>query len=286
MSKEHTTTKDSQQSSIDLASALIKRGELVQARDLLSRRIINAPDDYRARLLLRESFLQPGTDSDDGTGEKSCPCCNNSFLFFLPGGPSFRPDACCPACESLERHRFLSLILERLLQDTTADASMIHVAPEQSLSPILRKKLNNRYFTIDRFADADIQCDLCSMPLGTDSIELFMANHVLEHVKDDRLAMREIRRILKPMGRALLQVPMDHTLSTTQEAPEGATPEDLFRLFGQDDHVRQYGTDFKDRLEESGFTVREHTCLNTVTPKDIETYGLHKDEIVWEAIKA
>ncbi|SOB60083.1 protein of unknown function [Pseudodesulfovibrio profundus] len=286
MSKEHTTTKDSQQSSIDLASALIKRGELVQARDLLSRRIINAPDDYKARLLLRESFLQPGTDSDHGTGEKSCPCCNNSFSFFLPGGPSFRPDACCPACESLERHRFLCLILERLLPATTADASMIHVAPEQSLSPILREKLNNRYFTIDRFADADIQCDLCLMPFGTDSIELFMANHVLEHVKDDRLAMREIRRILKPKGRALLQVPLDHTLSTTQEAPEGATHEDLLRLFGQDDHVRQYGTDFKDRLEQSGFTVREHTCFNTVTPKDIKTYGLHKDEIVWEAIKA
>jgi len=286
MSPKSTTTIDSQQSSIDAATALMSEGQLAQARDLLSRRIINVPDDYRARLLLRESFLQPGTDPNNGTGEKACPCCNNSFSLFLPGGPSFRPDACCPACESLERHRFLCLILERLLPDTTTDASMIHVAPEQSLSPILRKKLNSHYFTIDRFAHADIQCDLCSMPFGTDSIDLFMANHVLEHVKDDRLAMSEIRRILKPMGRALLQVPLDHTLSTTQEAPEGATPEDLLRLFGQDDHVRQYGTDFTDRLEESGFTVREHTCRETVTQRDIETYGLHKDEIVWEAIKA
>ncbi|MBI9080472.1 MAG: methyltransferase domain-containing protein [Pseudodesulfovibrio sp.] len=163
---------------------------------------------------------------------------------------------------------------------------MIHVAPEQSLSTILRQLFEDRYYTMDLFTDADIRGDLCEMPFGTDSIDIFMANHVLEHIKDDLRAMREIYRILKPQGSALLQIPIDLSLAVTEEAPEKAPPQDLLKLFGQEDHVRQYGTDFKDRLEQSGFTVRTHICHDIITPDEIKTYGLHSDEIVWEAFKS
>src|SRR5262249_12426105 len=77
--------------------------------------------------------------------------------------------------------------------------------------------------------------------------------HVLEHVPDDRRAMREFYRVLKPGGWAILLVPI--TVERTFEDPAVVDPAERLRLFGQEDHVRRYGPDYGDRLSEAGFAV-------------------------------
>jgi SAM-dependent methyltransferase len=85
--------------------------------------------------------------------------------------------------------------------------------------------------------------------------DLVICNHVLEHVPDDSLAMREICRVLKPDGRAILQVPISQRLTTTLEDPSITDPHDRERVFGQWDHVRVYGPDYTERLCHAGFSV-------------------------------
>jgi SAM-dependent methyltransferase len=78
---------------------------------------------------------------------------------------------------------------------------------------------------------------------------------VLEHVPDDRKAMREIYRMLKPGGRSILQVPLALKLSKTREDASVDDEAERIRLFGQRDHVRLYGRDYHDRLRDAGFEV-------------------------------
>ena len=279
------TIIDAQSFSMKGILSMIKLGKIEQARRDLSRRIELMPNDYKARLFLRRTYEKSESSAGELPGLKSCPCCGNSFPSFLSGGPSFRPNVCCPACESLERHRFLSLFLAEKHFISIETSNMLHVATESCLRDRFRMDFGKRYHTMNYLSEADVSGDLCFMPFKTQSMNIIMANHVLEHVKDDISAISEMYRVLRSGGTALLQIPQDRTLSVTQEAPESATPQDLLRLFGQDDHVRMYGNDFRDRLESVGFVVQEHVCKYIIPADRFETYGLCSDETVWEAVK-
>jgi predicted SAM-dependent methyltransferase len=102
---------------------------------------------------------------------------------------------------------------------------------------------------------ATTRLDITNMPgVASGSMDVVYCSHVLEHVSDDRMAMREFARVLKPSGWAVLLVPIwaEHTF----EDPSVTDPKERERLFGQDDHVRRYGPDFADRVNEAGFDVR------------------------------
>jgi SAM-dependent methyltransferase len=94
----------------------------------------------------------------------------------------------------------------------------------------------------------------------------------LEHIPDDRQAMSELYRILKPGGWALILVPLDADRAETFEDPDVVDPKERTRFFGQFDHVRIYGRDFKDRLESVGFTVRQEFYARKLDPVLAQRY--------------
>ena len=49
--------------------------------------------------------------------------------------------------------------------------------------------------------------DVCALPFPDASFDLVLATDILEHVDDDRGALTELRRVLRPAGRLLLTVP-------------------------------------------------------------------------------
>ena len=94
---------------------------------------------------------------------------------------------------------------------------------------------------------------------------------VLEHVPDDRAALREIVRVLRPSGWAILQVPCSASSAATYEDDRVTDPVDRDRVFGQEDHVRIYGQDYPERLGAAGFRVEVHNenvylCRKTAGP--------------------
>lgn len=186
---------------------------------------------------------------------RECPICKNGSKAFLPCGVVPRADAQCPFCRSLERHRLLWLYIERKTGFLNKPPrSALHVAPEGILENKFRPLFGKGYITADLFAkDVDVKMDITNIQFPDNSFEFVYCSHVLEHVPDDRKAMREFRRVLSTDGVAILLVPI--TVEKTVEDPTVEDPKERLRLFGQEDHVRNYGPDYVDRLIEAGFTV-------------------------------
>jgi len=101
-----------------------------------------------------------------------------------------------------------------------------------------------------------VKMDITDIQYPDASFDAIICNHVLEHVPDDRRAMRELYRVLKPGGWAILQVPYSEQITQSIEDPSITTPEARARVFGQEDHVRIYAKeDYLTRLEEAGFRM-------------------------------
>ena len=134
---------------------------------------------------------------------------------------------------------------------------------------------------MDLMTQADIQADITELPFGDQSIDVFIASHVLEHVADDHKALQEIHRVISPTGFGVLLVPMNRASDHTVEAPEGSTPEDRLRLFGQTDHVRMYGQDFSLRLAGADFQITDFSCQNLATPEEKTRNSLNDADIIY-----
>lgn len=129
---------------------------------------------------------------------------------------------------------------------------------------------------------AKVKMDIHQIPFSENHFDVVLCNHVLEHVKDDILAMREINRVLKPGGWAILQVPFFAPVpEVTQEDITITDPRERERLFGQDDHVRKFGKDYPKRIEKSGLTVSLETFAQTVDPK----FRVSAGEVIYRAVK-
>jgi SAM-dependent methyltransferase len=179
-----------------------------------------------------------------------CPCCGATWRKFLPHGRPLRYNSRCARCGSLERHRLIYSYLETKLQP----GRYLHVAPEAVLGSFLRKRAK-AYLSIDlEHPGVDLHGDLTCLPLADNSFDFVLCVHVLEHIPDDTAAMRELRRVLKPSGFAILMVPMS-ARPVTYEDFSVTSPAERRKHFGQEDHVRWYGADYVQRLEKSGFSV-------------------------------
>jgi SAM-dependent methyltransferase len=131
---------------------------------------------------------------------------------------------------------------------------MLHVAPEPELSRRFRESPFVDYLSIDiDMPAAMMHMDVTDLSLDDESFDVVYCSHVLEHIPDDRKAIAELFRVLKPGGWAILQVPV--LREATEEDPTAVTPEERLRRFGQADHVRAYGPDYRDRLAQGGFDV-------------------------------
>ena len=144
--------------------------------------------------------------------------------------------------------------------------SVLHVAPEPCMVKPLQKGFDE-YLSGDLTnAAAQLKLDLTNLDLATDSIDLVLCIHVLEHIPDDVAALQEMRRILKDGGIALINVPIRN--GETYEDSTIVVPECRRQAFGQEDHVRWYGLDIEDRLRGAGFVVEQ------VVRSDIANLGL------------
>jgi len=203
-----------------------------------------------------------------------CPVCNKSCRRFRHYGLIPRKDAECPHCGSLERDRFFWLYLsEKTSFFDGAPKIMLHVAPEQALELKFRETLGDNYITADLYnPHVMIKMDITDIEYADQSFDIIYCAHVLEHVENDKGAIREFYRVLKDDGWAILLVPI--TAEKTLEDPSIANPKDRLRAFGQEDHVRRYGPDYVDRLRVAGFNVEIIEVNDLVQSDEAATMGL------------
>lgn len=213
-----------------------------------------------------------------------CPVCDASVIAFQPlpeyfaenlekyGWPHRGEDAetcnlqkySCPFCQASDRDRLYALYLQDYLTGLPAAESIkiVDFGPSPPLSRFIRK-LNRdiSYRTADLLAEGvDDKVDISELrPYADNQFDLFICSHVLEHVPDDKKAIRELYRILKPGGRGILMVPIILSIAETDEDPTILDEGERWRRFGQEDHVRIYSKNgFIERVEESGFLIHQY----------------------------
>src|SRR5262249_36838215 len=169
-----------------------------------------------------------------------------------PGGRT-RRNSSCLRCGASERHRHLWLYLRNRTNLFSEPLRVLHFAPEWIIQERLRRCPNLDYVSADLDPRrAMVKMDITDLSYPDGSFDVVLCSHVLEHVTDDRRALSELHRVLKPGGCAIVLVPIDYKRAETFEDPTVVSPGDRERLFWQADHVRLYGRDFRERLEETG----------------------------------
>lgn len=219
--------------------------------------------------------------------DRLCPFCNGSFRTFLPfGEDQLRPDAQCPRCGSLERHRLLWLYLKDRTHFFKDKLTVLDIAPMDIFQQKCKVLPNLNYMSVDLSSSlAMINMDITDIKLPDDCFDCIICYHVLEHILDDVQAMKELFRVLKSGGWAILQSPVDCRRKSTFEDKNIVLPQDRARVFGHQDHVRIYGQDYQERLEKAGFIVQPDDYVQTLKDDVIVKYGLIKNEIIFLCTK-
>ncbi|MGE0272595.1 MAG: methyltransferase domain-containing protein [Alphaproteobacteria bacterium] len=208
---------------------------------------------------------------------RSCPICDYRGRFWS-FGVAPRPEALCPSCFSLERHRLFHLLLLHHGRRWLAGKRVLHFAPEGAARPALDELAT--CVTADIAGDSvDCRCGMEAMPFPDRSFDAVIANHVLEHVEDDLRAMRELRRVIRTGGVAILSVPVIQGWERTYENGRVQSPDQRRIHFGQADHRRFYGRDFTARLEHAGLTVDR---FQMDPPSEI-AFGLRRGDCLFVA---
>jgi SAM-dependent methyltransferase len=166
-----------------------------------------------------------------------CPICNYKGPFMDKNN---RHRAKCPKCGELERARMAMLVVNQIYDDHKASQTdVLHISPENFLRKIFKKKYKS-YMSSDLYRkDVDHQFDIEEIPYPDNSFDLVFASHVLEYVKNDKKAINEIKRVLRPGGLAFLPVPMlhDKTIDFEERPPNKRI-------------IRETGVDYFDRYRE------------------------------------
>jgi SAM-dependent methyltransferase len=235
---------------------------------------------------------------------KTCPLCRNSVRTYISHGGGFevldrrqvvggllRENDECPVCRSSDRMRLVMLYLKNVVQAGRRTLRVLHIAPEFGLYLWLKRQGNMDYVATDldrsryRHMENMHKADLTDLPFKGDSFDIVICSHILEHIPDDRVAMQEILRVLKPEATALLMVPLACDGLPTEEDPSIDDPREQERRFGQWDHVRIYGRDdFMNRLRKIGFSVMPFNGYDDF-PEEAESLGLNPRETLVIASK-
>lgn len=214
-----------------------------------------------------------------------CPCCKRKFRNFTKSGKH----GACPGCGASSRHRNLYYFLEynKNILNTT-DQRIIHFAPENG-SIFFFSKLNDScdYVTADLNSPrAKLKIDITQIPFENNSFDIVLSVHVLEHVTDEKKAMQELFRILKPGGYSVHQVPIDYDRENTYEDKNINTNELREKIYGHPDHKRIYGRDYIDKLRQAGFTVDPMTYIKQLPENIVKKYGLNPSEVTYLCTKS
>ncbi len=218
-----------------------------------------------------------------------CPVCEKKFSKFLSYGSNVahRENVLCPYDLTLERHRLMYLYLKQESNFFSAEnLSVLHMAPEQCFIDSFKKQKNLNYLTADIESPiADLHFDLHEIPLEDNRFDVVFCNHVMEHVEDPIQCMKELYRVMKKGGWALMQVPQDFNRDITYEDASIKSPKEREKHFWQKDHLRLFGKDYPQWLEKAGFTVEEFDLNKHFDKNVINRFRLVQGEILYIAKK-
>ena len=195
-------------------------------------------------------------------------------------GGGYRENFKCPVCGALDRERWQLYVLSNFTAIFKEPCRVLHFAPETHMEKFFIANPKLEYYTGDIVPGRAMHVtDILDIQYKDETFDYVVMNHVLEHIADIAKAMDEIRRVLKPSGKLIISFPICID-QPTMESPEIDTPEKRLEFYGQKDHVRLFGNDYIERLEEFGWRVKEFSPKDLCGKREIERYGFIEDDIL------
>lgn len=199
-----------------------------------------------------------------------CPCCNWEGSSFITTCNSKRINynSNCPNCDSRSRHRGLSILLIKILNNNAL--SLLFFAPEKILKTILQEKIKNIHIKTTDFYSTDVDYpdeDIQKLSFPNHSFDYVLCNHVIEHVPDDNSAFKEISRILKANGNAIITIPGDYHLNKTVE----------FKQTDSNGHFRHYGLEVIEKMK-GHFKEVKAVDMSSLSKKQ---YGIRENDLAF-----
>ncbi len=209
-----------------------------------------------------------------------CPICQVVNDRFLPFGLDRRPNAQCPNCGSLERHRILWLYLTERTDILRRSRKLLHTGPEPCLESRFLACHANGYVTTDRYnRRVDVGANLKALPFANGAFDAVISSHVLEHIENDSPAIEELGRVLRPGGKAIIMVPYDAGNPTYCD-PTLTSPAERMLAYGHPFHHRIYGHDLLDRLADVGLATRAWSAKELFSPAQRRRYRLNNNYLL------
>lgn len=217
-----------------------------------------------------------------------CTCCGRNFRKFLTKGNVKRENAMCPYCFSLERTRVLDLYLRSELNIyNKSSIKILHIAPERGIFLKLLKNKEIEYIDGDiNPAYARNKIDITNIGYGDQYFDYIICSHVLGHIQNESKAIRELYRVLKSGGIAIIMTLLSGKYDTIED--ETVIKEnDRLSLYGEKDLCRLHGFDLNQRLKKEGFSVQMIDFRHTFTFEEQEKFRLGdgKRELIFECYK-
>ncbi|MBL8376633.1 MAG: methyltransferase domain-containing protein [Burkholderiales bacterium] len=142
------------------------------------------------------------------------------------------------------------MVLEDILANRNLGTeAVLHFSPEPFLESRLRASAKTYVGSDLIMRRVDVRSDLLALPFADAAFDIVIASYILQYVSDDARALRELRRVLKPGGIALL--PVTIVASSTIEYPEP-------NLNESGGHVRAPGVDYYDRYRSHFSAIELH----------------------------
>ncbi len=220
--------------------------------------------------------------------EVECPICTKTYGAFMPF--RYRLNAYCPSCKSLERHRYVYLMLRDVLGLYQSPLKkVLHFAPDHCLLPSMKSNPYIDYVTADNMTSftssitdrPDYVMSIDDIQFQDNTFDAIIAIGVLVMVADDSKAMQEVFRTLKPGGYAVFHDPVNlnqpHSFSD-----QSLTQEEKQKLYHGHTQRWYYGADYADRLRAQGFDVEDDTYVQQI---DHKRYGISPNEKLYIAKK-
>jgi len=208
-----------------------------------------------------------------------CPLCESWLRDFVAhrDDPARQFDSLCPVCGCKSPHRYDWLFFQDYRQRVTKPLRLLHIAPEQHLGTRLAALPNLEYVSGDiRMGMGQLRFDICDLPFGDGTFDLICCVHVLMQLPDDAPAIREMFRVLRPGGVAVIE----HPVAEWQGTLEPDTAEERQRLFCDETILRLYGDDYRSRLSAAGFAVADVQPAAGIAPAERERMELYSGTVI------
>lgn len=206
----------------------------------------------------------------------TCPICEGEFRSYVGSETGY-----CPGCQTRDRCRLMWLFLRDQRPELLGSSkAILQIAPDPGLEGLFRNMQAIRYLSGDLHEpEALVRLDLTNLDLPDACFDLVICIHVLAHISNDRKAMREIYRVLRPGGIALIMTPLAGDREETYEDPCIIGPDARDKAYGEWDFVRTYGRDFEERLKEASFAVEALFPAEHLSDEQRKIHGIWNDRI-------